>query len=111
MRHFVNNGVGQVVITNGGSGAYGTDMKKIYHQEPFPSNIVEKTGAGDAFTTGVLAAHLENHTLLESLQWGAAESASVMEQVGAARGLLNKDGIKDRIRDNFALKPKEIATI
>ncbi|MCA9389979.1 carbohydrate kinase family protein [candidate division WWE3 bacterium] len=111
MTYFLDNGVKNVVITNGGSGAYGSDGKRVFHQVPFPSNIVEKTGAGDAFTTGVLGALITGKNLEDALTWGAAESASVMETVGAARGLLDSEAVQHKIRDNFALKPKEIATL
>ncbi|MCA9398084.1 carbohydrate kinase family protein, partial [candidate division WWE3 bacterium] len=111
MKYFVGEGVKMVIITNGGSGAYGTDGKTLYHQVAFPSNIVEKTGAGDAYTTGILSAFLKDVSLPEALRWGAAESSSVMEQVGASRGLLTHDEMKNKLRDNFALKPKQVGTI
>lgn len=111
MSYFLDNKVDRVVITNGGSGAYGMEHREVFHQPPFPSNIVEKTGAGDAFTTGILGGMLSGHTLIESLSWGAAESASVMEIMGAAKGLLSKEAVKNSIESNSGLGVRKITSL
>ncbi|MGH7246362.1 MAG: carbohydrate kinase family protein [Candidatus Levyibacteriota bacterium] len=88
-----------IVMTDGGNGAYAMDEKgNYYKQKVIPVTIVEKTGAGDAFSTGFLGAILSGKSLEEALQWGAQESASVMQFVGAQHGLLQKHVLEERIR-------------
>jgi len=62
-----------------------------------PCTMVEKTGAGDAYAAGFLGALLLGKSVEEALQWGAAESASVIEHVGAQPGLLTMNGLKHRL--------------
>jgi sugar/nucleoside kinase (ribokinase family) len=89
----------EVCVTDGQQGAWAAhEDGSIFHMGLAPATIVEKTGAGDAFSTGFLAAHIEGKSLQESLQWGAIESASVIEHVGAQKGLLTKEALQERIQ-------------
>ncbi|SRR5260221_1713280 len=87
-----------VVMTDGNHGGYamGSDAK-VQHCPPMPCTMVEKTGAGDAYAAGFLGALLLGKSVEEALQWGAAESASVIEHVGAQPGLLTMNGLKHRL--------------
>ncbi|MDE2590408.1 MAG: carbohydrate kinase family protein [Patescibacteria group bacterium] len=89
----------EVCVTDGQKGAWAAhEDGSIYHMGLAPATLVEKTGAGDAFSTGFLAAHMEGKTLQEALEWGSLESASVIEHVGAQKGLLTKQGLQERIK-------------
>lgn len=83
-----------VVITNGVDGAYASDGSATYFINSFPANVVEKTGAGDAFTGGVLAGIMHGFNISDALRWGAANSASVVEVVGASQGVLTRDTLQ-----------------
>ncbi len=87
-----------VVITDGSKGAYGFNGHEHFHAKPLPSKVLERTGAGDAFSTGLLAAFCYGKTLPDALLWGSANSASVIEHVGPQKGLLTKTQIEKRIR-------------
>ena len=50
--------------------------------------VVERTGAGDAFGSGVLAALIHGKTLEEALLWGTSNSSSVIGYTGSQKGLL-----------------------
>lgn len=84
-----------VVITNGKYGSYALDSEKhYYHQEVFPSIIVERTGAGDAYASGFLAAIIHHVSIQEAMQWGSKNAASAVGQIGAQAGLLKKSEMK-----------------
>lgn len=81
------------VITDGGQGAYVFDGAKFLHCPVFPVDAYERTGAGDAFGSGFLAAIIKGKTMEEALIWGTVNSASVIGYVGAQRGLLKINDI------------------
>lgn len=89
------------VITNGSHGSHAIDeQKNIYFQGLCKSTVVERTGAGDAYTAGFLAATIYGMSVKESMLWGAADAASVVEKVGANAGLLKREVLEKRVREN-----------
>jgi len=80
-----------VVITVGKKGAYAYDGQKFYFQRPWPSKVVNITGAGDSFSSGFVASLLHKpKDIRQALIWGVRNSASVISCVGAQNGLLTK---------------------
>lgn len=81
-----------VVITDGENGSYAIDEKgEITAQAAIKTKIVEKTGAGDAYSTGFLAAILYGLSVKDAMHWGTVNSVSVMQKVGTQVGLLTKE--------------------
>lgn len=81
-----------VLITDGPNGAYaydGTEMLSV-PMYPDPSPPVSRTGAGDAMTATVVVALALGHSLREALLWGPINSMSVVQKIGAQRGLLSR---------------------
>ena len=90
-----------VVITDGVKGSFAMDEKgQMYSQTVFPANLVGRTGAGDAFSSGCLAAIFWQQPLPTALQWGAANSAAVVEHIGAETGLLKKEELEARVNNS-----------
>jgi len=88
-----------VVITNGRYGSYVlASEKRYYHQDIFPSIIVERTGAGDAFASGFLAGFVQDVPIQEAMQWGTFNAGGVVAQIGAQAGLLNKSQMEEKIK-------------
>jgi ribokinase len=81
-----------VVITDGPKGAYAYDGNNFYKQPayPDPKPPFERTGAGDAFASTTVAALALGKDLQTALEWGAVNSMSVVQQVGAQKGLLSR---------------------
>lgn len=78
-----------VVITDGKNGSYSIDEKiKIIKQEADEGKVIEKTGAGDAYSSGFLSAVIHNKSIADAMSRGARNSSSVMGKVGAQAGLL-----------------------
>ena len=66
------------------SGCTETYRFGIYEDLP----VVDTTGAGDSFGSGFLAHLAAGHSFRESLIFGSANSTSVVNQLGAKRGIL-----------------------
>lgn len=92
-------GAKNVVITNGRDGSYCLDEKGEFHQkEMFPGKVVERTGAGDSFSTGFLAATIHGLGIEDSMLWGSVNAASVVGHIGAEAGLLTKEEMEVRLQ-------------
>jgi sugar/nucleoside kinase (ribokinase family) len=75
-----------VVIKDGANGAYACQGKEVIHAPALPVDVVDTTGAGDAFNAGFLKAWLDGLTLLECLRWGnAAGGLSTTGRGGTTR--------------------------
>ncbi len=96
------------VITDGEKGSYGTDGQNFYHLPIFPAKLVEMTGSGDAYATGVLAGLFYGKDLVEAMRWGAANGASVVEQIGPQAGLLTYSQMQEKLKENKKILAKEI---
>lgn len=83
-----------VFITDGIKGAYASDGKESYFMPIYPHEPYERTGAGDAFASTVSVALLMGKSLQEALSWGPINSMSVVQYVGAQKGLLTKDALE-----------------
>lgn len=79
-----------VVITDGENGSYSFDGAKYLKVGVLPINAFERTGAGDAFGSGCLAALIKGKTLAEGMLWGLSNSASVIGYIGSQKGLLRE---------------------
>lgn len=86
-----------VVITDGPKGAHAYDGGETYFQPPYPDPKppFERTGAGDAFASTVTASLALGNNLSTALKWGAVNSMSVVQQIGAQKGLLSREGIEE----------------
>lgn len=80
-----------VVITDGGEGSFCFDGQRFLKVGILPVDSYERTGAGDAFGSGFLAAVIEGKSYEDALLWGTVNSASVIGYTGAQRGLVKKD--------------------
>lgn len=64
-----------VIVTNGAAGAVGIDGGGLVDCEAYPVPIMERLGAGDSFTAGVICRLSEGAALVEALRFGAALAA------------------------------------
>jgi ribokinase len=96
-----------VLITDGTHGAYAHDGTETYMvpMYPDPKPPYERTGAGDACTSTIVAALALGKPLAEALLWGPVNSMSVVQEIGAQKGLLPRE----RIEHHIAEAPPEYA--
>lgn len=86
-----------VVITYGVNGAYFMDNSGVYiaPMYPDPSPPVNRTGAGDATSSGMIAFIGLGLSTKDALLRGMIDSASVVQHVGAQAGLLTREKIEE----------------
>lgn len=95
-----------VVITDAENGSAAIDQGgRVYAQGCVPAAIVERTGAGDGFATGYLAATLLEHDVQTALMWGTVNAASVIGQIGTQPGLLQRAEIQQRVAQARVVEP------
>lgn len=78
------------IITDGSNGSYVYDGTRFLKCGVLPVDAYERTGAGDAFGAGYLAAIIKGKSSEEALLWGSVNSASVIGYVGSQAGLLKE---------------------
>lgn len=94
-----------VIITDGPTGAYALDSSatknEYWFQPPYPDPKppLNRTGAGDAFSSTFTAAIILGKSVREALQWAPINSAFVVQQIGAQRGLLTKKQLEKYLAD------------
>lgn len=80
-------GVQEVVVTRGAAGACAFDGSGRVDQPAVETRVVDTIGAGDAFTSGYLAARLAGMTLAQRLRAGAVSAAFCVASHGDWEGL------------------------
>jgi ribokinase len=92
-------GAGAVVTTLGAAGAVVTDSDGDTTAVPaIPAEVVDTTGAGDAFA-GVLAARLAaGDSLLDAARWGVAAGSLAVRAPGAQESYADLDSLRATVR-------------
>lgn len=84
-----------VVGTAGAGGSYATHNGRLYRAGMYQKvRVADRTGAGDAFGSGFVAAIARGESLQEALTLGSANATAVVQKVGAKAGILKTDRIK-----------------
>jgi ribokinase len=85
-----------VVITDGPDGAYVSGNYKFLSMPnyPDPAPPFDRTGAGDAFASTIVAALALGESLETAMSWAPINSMSVVQKLGAQAGLLKIEEIK-----------------
>lgn len=84
------------VLTDGPKGAYALSADGAWKikEYPDPRPAYERTGAGDAFSSTLVAALSLGKPLSEALCWGPINAMSVVQEVGAQKGLLSREALE-----------------
>jgi ribokinase len=102
-------GVKNAIITDSDNGSFAQDEKdNIYSLGVIKVDVVEKTGAGDAYCAGFLGALLSQKPIDEAMIWGEVNSASVIGKIGAEEGLLTKKKLEDNIKKLNNINPSKL---
>mgnify|MGYP003450418321 FL=1 len=100
-----------VAITDGPDGAYTYDGQDMLYipMYPDPAPPVERTGAGDAFSSTFTSALILGMSVEQALMWGPINSMSVVQYVGAQKGLLTRKKLEEWLAKAPAYyQPKKI---
>ncbi len=90
---------GIAVMTDGANGVLVSDGSRAYRARTFAEKkLVDRTGSGDAFGSGfvsALAAHnnpeFDEKSIQHAIRLGSANATSVVEHIGAQKGILRKE--------------------
>lgn len=102
LAHALHNlGPQKVVITDGPNGSYASyDYKLVtIPNYPDPAPPVDRTGAGDAFASTIVAALALGESMDTALTWAPINSASVVQKLGAQAGLLHREEVDAYLAD------------
>ena len=90
-----------VAISDGPNGAYASDTESIWFIPMYPdiSPPLDRTGAGDAFSSTFAIAMSLGKTIPEALAWGPINSMSVVQEIGAQKGLLSREKLEKYLKN------------
>ncbi len=94
---FINLGVNIVMLTLGKDGVIVSNGKEIRKFDSLATEVVDTTGAGDAFWSGFYSGILRKKTIEQSVKVGSAVSAYKLKHVGAITDLPKVDKIMSLI--------------
>lgn len=98
----------EIAITDGPRGAWAGDDEIIWHMDTLPVKVVAKTGAGDAFSAGYIAARQLGHDIEHALTWGVANSCGVIQEHGAQTGMQTAAGVQSLLQKYPKIKTKTV---
>ncbi len=112
IRKFKDLGPKMPVITDGPKGAYVVDEdNQAWHMPmyPDPAPPVDRTGAGDSFSSTFTSAIILGKSPAEALSWGPINSMSVVQYIGAQKGLLEREQLEKLLNEAPAdYKPQKV---
>jgi len=77
------------VVTDGARGGKVSENGKVYFYEGEKvRRVLDTTGAGDAFASGMIAGVLYGKNYQAAVEWGKRNATAVLKHVGAKKGLL-----------------------
>lgn len=83
------------VLTDGAAGSLVSDGEKLYAARQYQNvRVVDRTGAGDAFGSGFVAALAQGLPVVDAITLGSANSTAVVQKVGAKSGILRTSNLK-----------------
>lgn len=97
LREMADAGPKSIFITDGVKGAYSYDGQEMLFMPPYPDPKppLQRTGAGDAFSSTVTVALSLGKDVKEALRWGPVNSMSVVQGIGARAGLLTRPQLEE----------------
>jgi sugar/nucleoside kinase (ribokinase family) len=88
-------GAGTVLVTLGGEGLVFTEGDAAYRAGRFESEVVDPTGAGDAFCAGFITGIVRGMEPAECVRYGSALGASCVRSIGCYQGVFTAEEARD----------------
>lgn len=89
---------GVALLTQGTDGCLASDGQHVWHSYTRDIHVTDTTGAGDAFGSGFVGAYLRGKDIPTSMQFATANSESVIQHLGAKKGLLRATPPREPVR-------------
>ncbi|AEX86446.1 sugar kinase, ribokinase [Marinitoga piezophila KA3] len=99
VRNIINKGVKRVFLTMGKDGILCADKNKTIYIKTPKIKVINATGAGDAFTAGIVLGYLNNYSLEKTAKISIAASAITLESEGANSEQLSKENIENKLKE------------
>jgi len=97
-KFLIDEGVDVVAVKLGGRGCYVTDGTEEHFIKPYIVDVVDTTGAGDAFNAGFLYGLVRNKTLKMCGLLGNYTASRCIMKAGARNGLPRLRELPSRFR-------------
>ncbi len=96
------------LITDGPNGAYASYSDKNLYMPLYPDTKppYERTGAGDAFASTFVGVLAMGQSVEDALRWAPINSMSVVQSIGAQKGLLDQATIQfflDKAKEDYKI--------
>ena len=98
LRLLSQQGPQSIVITDGPGKIFAFHEGREYSLTPPVVKVKDTTGAGDAFTAGLLAGMIKNYDFTDALRLGQVNALSVLQHFGAKYKLLTEKEGKEWIK-------------
>ena len=85
---------GIVVMTRGNKGCFVCDHDQVFQEEIFQSPVTDTLGAGDSFGCGFVSGLIKGLNIPDCIELGSLNATSVLQHVGAKKGLLKYSQVK-----------------
>jgi fructokinase len=99
-RHFLELGAKHVVLTLGKAGVLLATAEGMSYHSTSQVKVVDVTGAGDSFWSGMLLAIIDGYTISESVRVGQAVAAIKIQQVGPLSQMIDRVALYDQLNIN-----------
>lgn len=96
---FINKGIKNVFITLGGDGVYCANTDKAVHIPGVKINIINATGAGDAFMSGIMYGFMNDLDLEETAKFSVGASILALSHKNTINPNLSVDLINQTIKE------------
>ena len=100
IRAFKEHGANTVVITCGKKGSVANQRNTLWTCGVYSIDSIDASGAGDAFTTGLMTAVLRGRDLPEVLAYASAIGTSATRAIGCTDGVFTSAEAEAFIRSN-----------
>jgi sugar/nucleoside kinase (ribokinase family) len=92
LRAFKDAGANTVILTRGGLGSVATRDGKTWSCSAYAMDVVDPSGSGDAFTSGVIRSLLQGWDLPRTLRYASAVGASATRSAGTTDSVFTAAG-------------------
>lgn len=98
-------GVKNAIVTEGKHGVFFGSIGKDVQHIPAIQNVKvrDATGAGDAFSSGIIYGYMNNKTLLESVQYGQLNAVATLQSLTSVRSDLTAHQLEQE-KENYDAK-------
>lgn len=99
-RMFKGLGAHCVVVTRGGKGIVAMAGETGMEADAFPVQVVDSSGGGDAFTSGMIYGMLQEWPMERKLEFASAMGASACQSMGCTTGTFTGEEADEFLRNN-----------